>query len=556
MIYKFRLQATKFTFPSSSILIINTYFPCDPQVGDFNDSELLSVLADIQTLIGQSQCSDIMIAGDLNCHFLRQTTFTNLVRDRFSERGLLIVWQNPDCDPNHTIAEVDYTHCSVARGTASFSTLDHFVTTQRVYNAISDAGVIHSGENPSNHSAIYAKLKVGELDLSMETPSVPVRIQWAKATSDAQDKYKTLLSENLNNLVLPDCITCHDINCKEHSDSLEEYTMNVMEAIQSTSKECLPVTGGSKAGQGGSAVAGWSEHVKPFAEESKFWCSVWQSQGKLTHGEIFDRMKASKRQYKYAVRRLKRVNDRIKNDKFLKSVIGGGSNIFQEIRKLRGSSSTYSSRIDDEVGAANIAGLFANIYSELYNRVELDEEFEKVSNSIKEAVTVESIVQLDRVNEDTIREALKHMKCNKHDALFTIASDCLVNGPPELVTHLASLIKLYLSHGSIPNFLLLCTLMPLVKDNLADITTSDNYRAIAGGSLLLKLLDTVVLMLEGDKLGFDQMQFAYQAKSSTTMCSWTATAVIEHFNRNGSAVYGAAMDMSKAFDLVEWGDLF
>ena len=98
--------------------------------------------------------------------------------------------------------------------------------------------------------------------------------------------------------------------------------------------------------------------------------------------------------------------------------------------------------------------------------------------------------------------------------------------------------------------------MPLVKNNLADKTSSENYRAIAGGSLLLKLLDIVILILEGDKLGFDPMQFAYQPKASTTMCSWTATAVIEHFNRNGTAVFGAAMDMSKAFDLVEWSELF
>jgi hypothetical protein len=68
-------------------------------------------------------------------------------------------------------------------------------------------------------------------------------------------------------------------------------------------------------------------------------------------------------------------------------------------------------------------------------------------------------------------------------------------------------------------------------------------------------LDVVVLLLEGDKLGFDQLQFGYQAKCNTTMCSWRATAVIEHFNGNGSAVYGAAMDMSKAFAMVEWGNL-
>ena len=51
----FLLQTTKFTFPSSSVLIINAYFPCDPQVDKFNDSELLAVLADTQTLFRESQ---------------------------------------------------------------------------------------------------------------------------------------------------------------------------------------------------------------------------------------------------------------------------------------------------------------------------------------------------------------------------------------------------------------------------------------------------------------------------------------------------------------------
>ena len=68
-----------------------------------------------------------------------------------------------------------------------------------------------------------------------------------------------------------------------------------------------------------------------------------------------------------------------------------------------------------------------------------------------------------------------------------------------------------------------------MKDKLGDITVSDNYRAIASGCLLLKLIDLVVLRLEGEKLGFDEMQFAYQAKSSTTMYTWTVTNVVEYF---------------------------
>ena len=59
------------------------------------------------------------------------------------------------------------------------------------------------------------------------------------------------------------------------------------------------------------------EHVKPYADESKFRSSVRVSEGKPTVGEIFENMKKSKGQYKYAVRRIKRCNDRIQNEKFL-----------------------------------------------------------------------------------------------------------------------------------------------------------------------------------------------------------------------------------------------
>ena len=40
------------------------------------------------------------------------------------------------------------------------------------------------------------------------------------------------------------------------------------------------------------------------------------------------------------------------------------------------------------------------------------------------------------------------------------------------------------------------------------------------------------------------------------MCSWTATAVIDHFIRKGRPVYSCAMDLSKAFDMVDWRELF
>ena len=95
-----------------------------------------------------------------------------------------------------------------------------------------------------------------------------------------------------------------------------------------------------------------------------------------------------------------------------------------------------------------------------------------------------------------------------------------------------------------------------MKDNLGDLTSSDNYRAIAKSSLVLKLFDWVVLLSQGDKLSSDELQYGYQKLCSTVMCTWTAANVISHFNRAGNDVFGALLDCSKAFDMVEWVKLF
>ena len=40
------------------------------------------------------------------------------------------------------------------------------------------------------------------------------------------------------------------------------------------------------------------------------------------------------------------------------------------------------------------------------------------------------------------------------------------------------------------------------------------------------------------------------------MCTWAVSAVIDHYISQGSVVYGCAMDLSKAFDMVSWVAFF
>ena len=68
--------------------------------------------------------------------------------------------------------------------------------------------------------------------------------------------------------------------------------------------------------------------------------------------------------------------------------------------------------------------------------------------------------------------------------------------------------------------------MPLLKGVLKDDTKSDNYRAIALSSHILKVFDNVIIMLFGSALATDSLQFGFKPKTGTTQCSWFVLEVV------------------------------
>ena len=98
--------------------------------------------------------------------------------------------------------------------------------------------------------------------------------------------------------------------------------------------------------------------------------------------------------------------------------------------------------------------------------------------------------------------------------------------------------------------------MPLFKGCLKDPSKTDSYRAIAGSSLLLKLFDNVILLLWGDLLGTDTLQFGFKAGTSTTECTWLVTEVASYFLRRGTPCLVTLLDCSKAFDTCQFSVLF
>ena len=114
-------------------------------------------------------------------------------------------------------------------------------------------------------------------------------------------------------------------------------------------------------------------------------------------------------------------------------------------------------------------------------RHELGDEFNDIYQSINSRIDETLLQDIDKVNTQTAAPALNKLKSSKSDPAFDFNSDCSIKFPPELIQHVSvtNLIKWFLRTGKVPAFLLLCTIVPIVKDNIGDKTSSDNYRTIA-----------------------------------------------------------------------------
>ena len=346
---------------------------------------------------------------------------------------------------------------------------------------------------------------------------------------------------------------CRDPKCnhEEHRKDSDNYIEEVIDAISTSARGSLPLSsGGSDNNLTIKKIPGWNAQVKPFRDQARFWHAVWVSADKPLNSELHKVMRRTRNIFHYQLKKCRKAETQIKKQQLLAAMLDPDSDtdIFKEIKKMRKSKSIVANKIDDKT--ENIEEHFASIYSSLYNSVDDYDKLLKVAEDIENKIDDKSIDEVERVTPELVKEAIKHIKPNKSDPVCDFSSDCLKNAPGSLFTHLASIIKSFLVHSHVSLVLLLATLVPIIKDKRGSICSSKNYRSIAISSLFLKIVDWIIILLHGESLQLDDLQFAYQPKCSTNMCTWLVVETIDYFLRNGGEVFACSMDMTKAFDLV------
>ena len=65
-----------------------------------------------------------------------------------------------------------------------------------------------------------------------------------------------------------------------------------------------------------------------------------------------------------------------------------------------------------------------------------------------------------------------------------------------------------------------------------------------------------MLLVWGEHLTSDSLQFGFKAQTSTTHCTWLVSEVVQHLLRSGTNPIVTVLDCTKAFDLCKFSTLF
>ena len=178
-------------------------------------------------------------------------------------------------------------------------------------------------------------------------------------------------------------------------------------------------------------------------------------------------------------------------------------------------------------------------------------------NEVNEKITEDEISNVDKVTPELVQKIIKQkLKNDKVDPELDLTTNALKNSPNELMEHLANLLKFCLVHGYISSLLLICAISPIVKDANGKIDDSGNYRGIGIGSLILKIVDNIILIINDEELTLDRNQFGFQEGSSTSMCTWTVIELVNQFKLAGTPVFSCLLDYRKAFDFCNHEKMF
>ena len=154
-----------------------------------------------------------------------------------------------------------------------------------------------------------------------------------------------------------------------------------------------------------------------------------------------------------------------------------------------------------------------------------------------------------------MQSACSQLCANKWDGERKINSSALKHAPDVLLQHLACFYNTVGLTGYVQQDLTVNTIFPLFKQAKHDPSLKSKNWAIVLLNQFSKLLHYLILAFTIERPETSDMQFAFKLGSSCNQCTYIVKEVMRYFVANGSEHFTCLLDLSKAFDRVNFSTL-
>ena len=273
-----------------------------------------------------------------------------------------------------------------------------------------------------------------------------------------------------------------------YSNAIDKLYTDIVSALESSAGNALKVDEIYR----GNITPGWNEHVKKLYIKSIISFKTWCDSGKPRVGLVATAMRDARRQFKYALRECKREEQQMQSDGLAKSLMH--KDIFgfwKAIHKSVAKRSTSSNTVDGKVGLENIAMMWREHYSEIFQTVSnTDIEYNNLKYRINEGIVYSADMNVSR---SEIQNSILSMKPHKSAGSDGLTSEHITYAHDSILECLQALFHMIFVHAYVPVKLTEVILVPLVKNKNKDITDKNNYRPIAIANSLPKVLEKIIL---------------------------------------------------------------
>ena len=301
-------------------------------------------------------------------------------------------------------------------------------------------------------------------------------------------------------------------------------------------------------------VPGWNNYVREAHAAARESFLIWQQDGKPRHGPVYEGMRHSRQQFKYALRRCRRVESQARADSLAKHLSSKKySSFWKGIRSQKCTKLSNPTSIDGVSDEENILNHWVKHYKTVFSCNERnDVELNNVKDDLCNITFTDEMI----VNSHDIMTSISSLGRGKAYDSDNLSSEHFIHAKQSVILPLCIFFSALLVHGYLPNQMIQSVIVPIVKSKTGSVTDKSNYRPIAISTVMSKIFESLLYLRMEPFLNTCPNQFGFKKNLGTELCNFTLKEVIKFYHNMGSHIFICYLDASSAFDRLSHTILF